>query len=40
MVPYLDLKAQYLTIKDEIDAAIRDVVESCHFVLGEQVEAV
>lgn len=39
MVPYLDLRAQYLTIKDEIDAAIRDVVESCHFVLGEQVEA-
>ena len=38
MVPYLDLKAQYLTIKDEIDAAIRNVVESCHFVLGEQVE--
>ena len=39
MIPYLDLKAQYLTIKDEIDFAIRDVVESCHFVLGEQVEA-
>ena len=39
MVPYLDLKAQYLTIKDAIDAAIKDVVESCHFVLGEQVEA-
>ncbi|MEP6636085.1 MAG: DegT/DnrJ/EryC1/StrS family aminotransferase [Acidobacteriota bacterium] len=39
MVPFVDLKAQYLTIKEEIDAAIRDVVESCHFVLGEQVEA-
>lgn len=39
MIPYLDLKAQYLTIKDEIDRAIKDVVESCHFVLGEQVEA-
>ncbi|HKR58245.1 MAG TPA: DegT/DnrJ/EryC1/StrS family aminotransferase [Pyrinomonadaceae bacterium] len=39
MIPFVDLKAQYLTIKDEIDAAIRDVVESCHFVLGEQVEA-
>lgn len=38
MVPYLDLKAQYLSIKDEIDAAIRSVVESCHFVLGEHVE--
>lgn len=39
MIPFVDLKAQYLTIKEEIDAAIRDVVESCHFVLGEQVEA-
>ncbi len=39
MIPFVDLKAQYLTIKDEIDAAIRDVVESSHFVLGEQVEA-
>ena len=39
MIPYLDLRAQYLTIKDEIDFAIKDVVESCHFVLGEQVEA-
>ena len=40
MVPYLDLKAQYLTIKDEIDAAIKDVVESFHFVLGEHVAAI
>ena len=39
MIPFVDLKAQYLTIKDEIDAAIKDVVEGCHFVLGEQVEA-
>ena len=39
MIPFVDLKAQYLTIKEEIDAAIREVVESCHFVLGEQVEA-
>lgn len=39
MIPFVDLQAQYLTIKEEIDAAIREVVESCHFVLGEQVEA-
>lgn len=39
MIPFVDLKAQYLTIKNEIDAAIFEVVESCHFVLGEQVEA-
>ena len=37
MIPFVDLKAQYLTIKDEIDDAIKDVVESCHFVLGEHV---
>jgi dTDP-4-amino-4,6-dideoxygalactose transaminase len=39
MIPYVDLKAQYLSIKDEIDAAIAEVVASCQFVLGEQVEA-
>ena len=39
MIPFVDLKAQYLTIKDEIDAAIREVVESSQFVLGKQVEA-
>lgn len=38
MVPFVDLKAQYLSIKDEIDSAISAVVESCHFVLGEAVE--
>ena len=39
MIPFVDLKAQYQTIKDEIDEAIRGVVESSQFVLGEQVEA-
>jgi dTDP-4-amino-4,6-dideoxygalactose transaminase len=39
MIPFVDLKAQYLTIKDEIDSAIREVVESCNFILGDQVEA-
>jgi len=33
-VPYLDLKAQYQSIKPEIDAAISRVLESCQFVLG------
>jgi dTDP-4-amino-4,6-dideoxygalactose transaminase len=37
-VPLLDLKAQYATIKDEIEAAIRDVVEEQRFVLGNKVE--
>ena len=39
MIPLVDLKKQYESIKDEIDAAISEVVQSCHFVLGEQVEA-
>ena len=38
-IPFLDLKAQYRTIKDEISQAIAAVLERGHFVLGEQVEA-
>ncbi len=38
-VPYLDLKAQYHSIKPEIDAAIAGVLESCQFVLGPEVAA-
>jgi dTDP-4-amino-4,6-dideoxygalactose transaminase len=34
-VPFLDLKAQYASIKPEIDAAIMGVVESCGFIGGE-----
>lgn len=37
-VPLLDLKAQYATIKTEIDAAIAEVMESQHFILGPKVE--
>ncbi len=33
-VPFLDLKAQYQSIKLEIDEAIQSVVESCAFVKG------
>ncbi|HUU45437.1 MAG TPA: DegT/DnrJ/EryC1/StrS family aminotransferase [Acidobacteriota bacterium] len=33
-VPFVDLKAQYATIKDEIDPAIAGVVQKCAFVLG------
>jgi dTDP-4-amino-4,6-dideoxygalactose transaminase len=36
-VPYLDLKAQYASIKPEIDAAIARVLDSCQFVLGSEV---
>jgi dTDP-4-amino-4,6-dideoxygalactose transaminase len=36
--PFLDLKAQYLAIKPEIDAAIQRVMESQQFILGPEVE--
>lgn len=39
MIPLVDLKAQYQSIKAEIDAAISEVVESCQFILGPKVEA-
>src|SRR5215472_11124766 len=38
-VPYLDLRAQYRSIKPEIDAAIAHVLESCQFVLGAEMAA-
>src|SRR5687768_8321192 len=37
-VPLLDLKAQYNTIKGDIDAVIKQVVESQTFILGPVVE--
>jgi dTDP-4-amino-4,6-dideoxygalactose transaminase len=36
-VPLLDLKAQYVTIKPEVEAAIAEVMESQHFILGPKV---
>jgi len=38
-VPLLDLKAQYATIKDEVRTAVDRVLESQHFILGPEVEA-
>ena len=38
-VPVLDLKAQYQSIKDEIDEAVLGVMESGYFVLGPNVKA-
>lgn len=38
-VPFLDLKQQYLSIKDEILSAVADVFESTQFVLGREVAA-
>ena len=36
--PLLDLKAQYRAIKADVDAAIAEVMESQHFILGPKVE--
>jgi len=37
-VPLLDLKAQYATIREEIEGAIAPLLESQHFVLGPAVQ--
>jgi dTDP-4-amino-4,6-dideoxygalactose transaminase len=37
MIPYIDLKAQYHSIKPQIDAAVLKVLESGEFVLGGEV---
>src|SRR5690606_6055655 len=36
-VPLLDLKAQYQSIKPELDAAVARVIESQYFILGPEV---
>jgi dTDP-4-amino-4,6-dideoxygalactose transaminase len=36
-VNFVDLKRQYLSIKDEVDAALIDAVASTQYILGEQV---
>ncbi|HLJ25242.1 MAG TPA: DegT/DnrJ/EryC1/StrS family aminotransferase [Candidatus Angelobacter sp.] len=38
-VPILDLKAQYATIREEVQAAINQVLEKQHFILGPEVKA-
>jgi dTDP-4-amino-4,6-dideoxygalactose transaminase len=39
MIPFVDLKAQYRSIKDEVNAAIMGVIERCEFTLGSEVAA-
>lgn len=39
MIPFIDLKSQYNAIKDEVNPAIQEVLESCQFTLGSQVAA-
>lgn len=38
-IPLVNLKAQYQTIKAEIDAAIRRIIETSSFILGEELAA-
>jgi dTDP-4-amino-4,6-dideoxygalactose transaminase len=38
-VPLLDLKAQYATIREEIEPILREVVESQYFIMGPRVAA-
>jgi dTDP-4-amino-4,6-dideoxygalactose transaminase len=38
-IPMLDLKAQYLSLKGELDAAVLRVIESTQFINGPDVEA-
>ena len=37
MIPFLDLKAQYASIKPEVDKAIQGVLDSCGYILGPEV---
>ena len=38
-IPFIDMKAPYLELRDELDAAYRRVMESGQYILGEEVEA-
>lgn len=38
-IPLIDLRAQYLSIKGEIDAAVARVLDRGNYVMGEEVEA-
>ena len=38
-IPFLDLKAQFAAIRDEVLEAVTRVLESQHFILGPEVEA-
>lgn len=39
VIPFIDLKAQYAAIKDEVDAAVMSVLASAQFILGDEVAA-
>ncbi|AYO31449.1 DegT/DnrJ/EryC1/StrS aminotransferase family protein [Biomaibacter acetigenes] len=37
-IPFLDLQAQYDSIKNEIDTAVSEVIRSGHFIMGPNVK--
>ena len=39
LFPFLDLKAQHASIREEVLEAVHRVLESQHFILGAEVEA-
>lgn len=39
MIPFVDLKAQYRSIREEVNAAIQGVLDSAQFTLGSEVAA-
>lgn len=38
-IPFVDLKAQYQTIKDDVNIGLQGVLQRCDFILGQDVEA-
>ncbi|GAI38270.1 unnamed protein product, partial [marine sediment metagenome] len=38
-VPFFDSRKQYESIKDEVNAGVQQVMDSCRFVLGENVKS-
>jgi len=39
VIPFVDLRAQYASIKDDVNTAIQDVLQTCQFTLGTEVAA-
>jgi len=39
VIPFVDLRAQHAAIRQELDAAIGRVIDTCQFTLGPEVEA-
>jgi dTDP-4-amino-4,6-dideoxygalactose transaminase len=39
VIPFVDLKAQYTSIREEVNAAIQGILDTCQFTLGAEVAA-